>query len=128
MRLLLDTHTFLWWIGDDPQLSETARQLIGNADNTLYLSAASGWEIAIKVRLGKLKLPSEVQGYVSAQIALNGIQVLPIEMTHALHVSTLPDYHRDPFDRILVAQSQVEQLPILTIDPLIAQYAVSTLW
>ena len=99
-----------------------------NADNTLYLSAASGWEMVIKACLGKLKLPDDVQGYVAEQIALNAIQVLPIEMSHALHVYTLPDHHRDPFDRMLVAQSQVEQLPILTIDPLIAKYAVATIW
>ena len=128
MRLLLDTHTFLWWISDDPQLSAAARQLIGYTDDILYLSAASGWEVAIKVRLGKLKLPREIKGYIPAQIAVKGIQLLPIEMSHALHVSTLPDYHRDPFDRILVAQSQLDQLPIMTIDPLIAQYPVATLW
>jgi PIN domain nuclease of toxin-antitoxin system len=128
MRVLLDTHTFLWWIADDPQLSTTARQVIENADNTLYLSAASGWEIAIKARLGKLRLPGDVPGYVSEQITINAVQVLPIEMSHALQVYTLPDHHRDPFDRILVAQSQVEQLPILTIDPLIAQYSVTIIW
>lgn len=128
MRILLDTHTFLWWIADDAQLSATARQIIANTDNTLYLSAASGWEIAIKTRLGKLRLAHDVQGYVAEQIALNAIHVLPIAMSHALHVSTLPDHHRDPFDRMLVAQSQVEQLPILTIDPLIAQYPVATIW
>ena len=128
MRVLLDTHTFLWWITDDSQLSTTARQVMENTDNTLYLSAASGWEIAIKARLGKLRLPDDVQGYVSEQISINAIQVLPIEMSHALQVYTLPDHHRDPFDRILVAQSLVEQLPILTIDPLIAQYPVVTVW
>ena len=128
MRVLLDTHTFLWWITDDSQLSTTARQVMENTDNTLYLSAASGWEIAIKARLGKLRLPDDVRGYVSEQISINAIQVLPIEMSHALQVYTLPDHHRDPFDRILVAQSLVEQLPILTIDPLIAQYPVGTVW
>ena len=128
MRVLLDTHTFLWWITDDPQLSKPARQVIEDADNTLYLSAASGWEIAIKARLGKLRLPNDVQGYVSEQIRINAIQVLPIEMSHALQVYALPDHHRDPFDRMLVAQSQVERLAILTIDPLIAQYPVTTIW
>ena len=128
MRILLDTHTFLWWIADDPQLSIAARQIIENTANILYLSAASGWEIAIKARLGKLKLPDDLRGYVAAQISRNSIQVLPIEMSHALQVYALPDHHRDPFDRMLVAQSQVEQLPILTIDPLIAKYAVATIW
>ena len=128
MKVLLDTHTFLWWIADDPQLSTPVRRVMENSDNTLYLSAASGWEIAIKARLGKLRLPDDVPRYVSEQIYINAIQVLPIEMSHALQVYTLPDHHRDPFDRMLVAQSQVEQLPILTIDPLIAQYPVTTIW
>ena len=120
--------TPLWWIADDPQLSTTARQVMENADNTLYLSTASGWEMVIKVRLGKLRPPGDVSGYVSEQIALKAIQVLPVEMSHVLQVYTLPGHHCDPFDRILVAQSQVEQLPILTIDPLIAQYPVTTIW
>jgi PIN domain nuclease of toxin-antitoxin system len=128
MRVLLDTHAFLWWISDDPQLTAAARQIVENIDNTLYLSAASGWEIAIKARLGKLRLPADVQGYVAEQISINTIQVLPIEMSHALQVFTLPDHHRDPFDRMLVAQGQIEQLPILTADPLIAQYPVTTIW
>lgn len=128
MRVLLDTHVFLWWITDDPQISLAARQIIENTDNILYLSAASGWEIVIKARLGKLDLPDDAPEYVSEQIALNAIQVLPIEMSHVLQVYTLPGHHRDPFDRLLVAQSQVEQLPILTVDPLIARYSVATIW
>lgn len=128
MRVLLDPHVFIWWITDDPQLSLAARQIIENTDNILYLSAASGWEIVINARLGKLDLPDDALEYVSEQIALNAIQVLPIELSHVLQVYTLPGHHRDPFDRLLEAQSQVEQLPILTIDPLIARYSVATIW
>jgi len=128
MRVLLDTHAFLWWIADDPQLSPRARQIMEAADTEPFLSAASGWEIAIKSRLGKLRLPPDLQGFVAQQLQINSIQVLPIQITHALHVATLPDHHRDPFDRILVAQSQLELLPILTGDPLITQYAVTTIW
>ncbi len=97
-------------------------------DTEPLLSAVSGWEIAIKSRLGKLKLPPDLQGFVAEQLRINAIQVLPFDMTHALHVFTLPDHHRDPFDRMLVAQSQLEQLPILTGDPQIARYAVTVMW
>ena len=128
MKALLDTHTFLWWIANDPQLSPRARQIMEDANTELLLSAASGWEIAIKSRLGKLKLPADLQGFVAEQLRINGIQVLPIQMAHALHVFTLPDHHRDPFDRMLVAQGQLEELPILTGDPQIAQYAVTVIW
>jgi len=128
MKALLDTHTFLWWIVNDPQLSPRARQIMEDADTELFLSAVSGWEIAIKSHLGKLKLPADLQGFVAEQLRINGIEVLPLQMAHALHVFTLPDHHRDPFDRMLVAQGQLEELPILTGDPQIAQYAVTVIW
>lgn len=128
MKVLLDTHAFLWWIADDPQLSARAREIISDGANTLYLSAASGWEIAIKAKLGKLKLPSNLAPFIAEQLADNAITALAVEMHHALHVYTLPDYHRDPFDRILIAQAQLEKLPILTADPQIARYPVEVLW
>jgi len=128
MRFLLDTLTFLWWITDLDLLSEHVRDVIQDGDNTLYLSAASGWEIAIKARLGRLQLPGEPEKVIPEQMSLNAIQGLPIQMGHALRVHSLPGHHRDPFDRILVAQSQVEQLPILTADPQIAQYEVDVVW
>ena len=128
MKALLDTHTFLWWIANDPQLSPRARQIMEDANTEPLLSAVSGWEIAIKSHLGKLKLPADLRGFVAEQLRINGIQVLPIQMAHALHVFTLPDHHRDPFDRMLVAQGQLEKLPILTGDPQIAQYAVTVIW
>lgn len=128
MRYILDTHTFLWWITDLDLLSEHARHVIQDGDNTLYLSAASGWEIAIKARLGRLHLPGEPEKVIPEQMSLNAIRSLPIQMGHALRVHALPDHHRDPFDRMLVAQSQVEELPILTADPQIAQYEVEVIW
>ena len=128
MKALLDTHTFLWWITNDPNSPSGPDRLWRIANTELLLSAASGWEIAIKTRLGKLKLPSDLQGFVAEQLRINAIQVLPIQMAHALHVFTLPDHHRDPFDRMLVAQGQLEKLPILTGDPQIAQYAISVIW
>ncbi|HEY3230232.1 MAG TPA: type II toxin-antitoxin system VapC family toxin [Roseiflexaceae bacterium] len=128
MKALLDTHAFLWWITDDPRLSSRVRELTADSTNTLFLSAASGWEIAIKAQLGKLQLPDNLERYIADQLSLNGFESLPIQLRHALHVYTLPDLHRDPFDRILVAQSQLEQLPILTVDPQIARYGVDVIW
>ena len=128
MKVLLDTHTFLWWISDDPQLSHKARQIIAHGENILFLSAASGWEIAIKTRLGKLKLPVDINSFLFEQLSINAISTLPVQMNHALHVYTLPDFHRDPFDRILIAQAQVEGLPILTPDRQFAGYQVEIIW
>lgn len=128
MKVLLDTHAFLWWIMNDRRLSSMARAVLQDSTNTILLSAVSGWEIAIKVRLGKLVLPHEPRRFVTEHVAQNNLEVLPISLTHALHVSILPDHHRDPFDRMLVAQSQLERLPILSDDPLITRYSVTCLW
>lgn len=128
MRALLDTHTFLWWITDDPQLSPRVREIISDGANELFLSAASGWEMAIKAKLGRLHLPDNLESFIFEQLAINAIESLPVQMSHALHVYMLPDHHRDPFDRLLIAQAQLEDLPILTIDPQIAQYTVKTIW
>jgi PIN domain nuclease of toxin-antitoxin system len=128
MKALLDTHTFLWWIHNDPRLSDRVRELIGDSSNTLYLSAASGLEIAIKAQLGKLQLSSNLDQFIAEQLAMNGIDTLPISLRHGLHVATLPPHHRDPFDRILVAQSHLENLPIITADAQILRYDVQILW
>ncbi len=128
MKVLLDTHTFLWWISDVPQLSLKAREIISNVENELFLSAASGWEIAIKTGLGKLKLPADITPFILDQMNINAISPLPVHLNHALHVYTLPDLHRDPFDRLLIAQAQVESLPIITIDPQFTGYQVEVIW
>ncbi len=128
MRALLDTHAFLWWVTDSVRLSRLAREILSDVNNSLLLSAASAWEIAIKAQVGRLKLPSDPARFVAEQLALNGIEGLPIQLSHALHTSTLPAHHRDPFDRLLIAQSQLEGLPILTSDPLITRYAVQVIW
>lgn len=128
MRLLLDTHAFLWWIADSPQLSGQARQLIGDGENEVLLSAASGWEIAIKARLGRLTLPDEPERFLAEQLAANAFQVLPVHLSHALRVYSLPDHHRDPFDRLLVAQAQVEGMAIVSGDPQLARYLVQVAW
>jgi PIN domain nuclease of toxin-antitoxin system len=118
----------LWWITNDRRLSSHARQLIGDAQNRLFFSAASGWEIAIKARLGRISFAAQPGTFIPDQLTRNALEVLPVHLSHALHVFGLPGHHRDPFDRLLVAQSQLEDLPLLTADPLIAQYDVDTLW
>ena len=128
MRLLLDTHAFLFWITDSDELSVRAREHIEDPENELYLSAVSGWEIAIKTKLNRLVLPGPPERVITEQMAYNHIQGLSIQMSHALNTFHLPQLHRDPFDRMLVAQSRVEEIPILTRDPAISQYAVETIW
>jgi PIN domain nuclease of toxin-antitoxin system len=128
MKILLDTHTFLWWITDDQKLSGRAREIISDGSNELFLSAATGWEIAIKVQIGRLKLPEEPIRFILEQMRINAIQSLPIQMNHALHVSTLPQHHRDPFDRLLIAQAQLEGLPVLSSDHQLANYQVEVIW
>ena len=128
MRALSDTHTFLWWITDDKRLSARVREIMGNVENHLFLSAASGWEMAIKARLGKLSLPDNLETFISKQLSDNEIHSLPIQMAHALYVYDLPDYHRDPFDKLLIAQARMESMPILTSDQQIVRYPVKTIW
>ncbi len=128
MKILLDTHTFLWWITDDPRLSGRARGIIADGGNELFLSAATGWEIAIKVQIGRLKLPEEPIRFILDQMRINAIQSLPVQMNHALHVSTLPQHHRDPFDRLLIATAQLEGLPVLSSDHQLANYQVEVIW
>lgn len=128
MKALLDTHTFLWWNTNDPQLSTTAKNFIYDGRNELYFSAASAWEIAIKASRGKLILPEPPGQYVAARLTLHRILALPVQLSHALRVYELPELHRDPFDRLLVAQSQMENLPILTADDNIRRYEVETIW
>ena len=127
MRILLDTHSWLWMASSPERLSAGARALVEASDNELYLSAASAWEIAIKHALGKLRLPEPPARYVPSRLDTLRVGALPIELGHALRVSALPAHHRDPFDRLLIAQSQLERLPILTSDPAFALYDVETI-
>jgi PIN domain nuclease of toxin-antitoxin system len=96
--------------------------------NEVFISAVTGWEIAIKTQIGRLRLPDEPQQFILEQLRVNAMISLPIEITHALHISQLPDYHKDPFDRMLVAQAQLEKLPILSADPDIGKYDVEVIW
>jgi len=128
MRLILDTHVFLWWIVDSPQLSSRVRDVMRNPANELFLSVASAWEIAIKVNLGRLRLPDRPDRFIPGQLMKNVIEPLPVEMGHALYVSRLPAIHRDPFDRIIIAQSILEKMPVVTRDTDIAKYKIKTVW
>jgi PIN domain nuclease of toxin-antitoxin system len=128
VRYLLDTHVFLWWIAGDDRLSDRARTIIADGQNVLYLSAASCWEIAIKTRLGRLTLSGDAQEFIPEHMARNSIEGLPVQVAHALRVASLPDHHRDPFDRLLVAQSEMEALPLLTSDRQFQPYKVPLVW
>jgi PIN domain nuclease of toxin-antitoxin system len=128
MKLLLDTCTFLWTISGAPHLSTRARDLFADPANDVVMSTASTWEIAVKNALGRLPLPLPIDQYIPLQRQRHGIDSLPIDEESALHVARLPVLHRDPFDRMLVAQAMVHGLVILTPDPLISQYPVRTAW
>lgn len=125
---MLDTHAFLWWISDSPELSDAARETIADGRNAPVFSAVSGWEIAVKAGLGKLDLPDSPAEFVNEQLSQNSLEVLPVHLRHALGVYGLPDHHRDPFDRLLISQAVAETLPILTADPEISRYPVETIW
>jgi PIN domain nuclease of toxin-antitoxin system len=127
MKALLDTHTFLWALAGDERMSRLARETFAGPAN-LSLSIASVWEILIKVQSGKLKLPRPVGPYVLRKLAENGIELLPISIDHLLAQESLPMHHRDPFDRMLIAQSIEENLPIITSDPWFDRYDVRLIW
>lgn len=127
-RLLLDTHAFLWWVNDAPEISAAARHAISDANNECYLSLASCWEMSIKSSLGKLRLAKSIERFVSDQLTANGFTLLNIELRHAAKVEKLPFYHRDPFDRLLIAQALTEKMTLLTADPAFTQYGVKLLW
>jgi PIN domain nuclease of toxin-antitoxin system len=128
MKLLLDTHTFLWAMGYPERLSAHAASLFRAADSILYLSAASSWEIAIKYSLKKLQLPQEPTSYVTSRLTRHHIVPLPVQHNHALAVATLPPHHRDPFDRLLIAQARVDGLSILSMDEQFGRYDVPVIW
>jgi PIN domain nuclease of toxin-antitoxin system len=128
VRVLLDTHTFLWWISDSPKLSDVAREAIADERTQPIFSVVSGWEITIKAGVGKLEIPGSPGRFLSEQLSRNDVEILPIYLRHALRVYDLPDHHKDPFDRLLVAQALAEDLALVTADPFIAGYPVETVW
>lgn len=128
MKLLLDTHTFIWFIMGSPNLSAGARALIEDVANEKLLSVASLWEIAIKSSIGKLTLSAPFAEVIPQQLSLNGFELLNIEIDHAAVVATLPFHHRDPFDRLLIAQAIVEKMPVVSIDAVFDAYPVTRRW
>ncbi len=128
MNYLLDTHTFLWFIYDNPRISKKSLSILRNPRNDIYLSSTVAWEIAIKENIGKIKIHTSLNDLITQSLEAYNFITLPISFAHAIKVGTLPSIHRDPFDRILVAQAMVENLTILTSDPFIIKYKVKTAW
>jgi PIN domain nuclease of toxin-antitoxin system len=128
MKLLLDTHTFIWWANEPEKLSENALAACQDNRNTLILSVVSAWEMQIKMQLGKLKISRPIEELIKTQQQANSLQVLPIELTHVMGLSNLPARHKDPFDRLLIAQANIEGATLVSIDPLFSSYSVQVLW
>jgi PIN domain nuclease of toxin-antitoxin system len=126
--VLLDTHALLWWLADDAQLSELARGIIGDATTTVYVSAATAWEISTKHRLGKLPVHGGVATALAAHVAEQGFTPLDATLDHGLRAGALPGPHQDPFDRMLIAQAQAERLPIISNEVPFDAYGVNRIW
>ncbi|SRR5579884_2230389 len=127
MRLLLDTHTFIWWDSDPGKLPAPALAALRDRSNTVWFSVVSAWEIIIKAQLGKLTLRLPLRDIIAQQQA-NGIQILPVTLPHTLAVEGLPPVHKDPFDRLLAAQAFVEGAELVSADPIFSHYPVRVLW
>lgn len=128
MKLLADTHAFLWFVTDAPQLSAKAKALLESPDTERFLSIASIWEMAIKASLGKLTLRNPLEEFISEQLSLNRFTLLNISAEHALQTARLPFHHRDPFDRLLIAQSITEKIPLLSNDNALDAYGITRIW
>lgn len=128
MKLLLDTHAFLWWITDDERLSPRARRALTERSNEVLFSAVSAWEIVLKAGIGRLQLSEDPTRLITDQIEANSFGVLPLHLTHALAVHRLPPLHKDPFDRLLVAQSIAERASLVSGDAQIKKYRVKLVW
>ncbi len=128
MQALLDTHTLLWWLSDDPALTKPARKIIADTKNLVLVSAASAWEIATKVRLDKLPSAADLIADFAGHLEREGFKMLAISCDHAIRAGLLPGPHKDPFDRMLIAQSQAENIPILSNEALFDTYGVRRLW
>lgn len=128
MRLLLDTHALFWFVIADPQLSQTAQQAIADPNNEKLVSLVSVWEIAIKHSLGRLNLQMSLPDFVRRHLAPKQVTLLQIKLPHLLKVATLPHHHRDPFDRLLIAQSMTENISLVSTDAAFDQYGVQRFW
>ena len=128
MKYLLDTHAFLWFVTDDKRLSAKARSLIKTSQNEVYFSAASAWEMSIKIRLGRLTIEEELEPFIIKQLSDNNFNTLSITIFHSIYTSKLPEIHKDPFDRMIIAQAQVEDMPLISRDKNIKKYKVPVVW
>jgi len=128
VKLLLDTHALLWWISDDDRLSARAGALVGDGANEVFVSAVSAWEIVVKAGIGRLEVPDPIDRFVVSQLEANAFHPLAITMRHALGLASLPDVHRDPFDRILASQALLDDLTLVSGDRVFAGYPVTTEW
>lgn len=128
LKLLLDTHALLWWWTDDPKLSATSRQAIADEGNQILASAASAWEIATKFRLGKLPHAAQALDRFNELVAADGFQHLPISYLHSLKAGAYSNEHRDPFDRMLAAQADLEKAVLVTLDPVFSEFQCKVLW
>lgn len=128
MKLLLDTHAFLWWVEGTPALGRRARAAVANPDNEVFISIASCWELAIELSLGKLRLTRRLDRFIPEQLTLNGFSLFAVELRHVVGVADLPFHHRDPFDRLLVAQALQDQLAIVSADRVFRRYGVTVIW
>lgn len=128
MRVLVDTHVFLWWVEGNRALPAKARAALADRENECLISMVSAWELAIKAGLGKLKLALPVRRYIVEHVAANGFRMLDIRMAHVGRVETLDPHHGDPFDRLLIAQALEEKLAVVTADPVFRKYGVKRIW
>lgn len=128
MEVLLDTHALLWWLTDHPALTKPARKVIAETRNVILVSAASAWEIATKVRLGKLPTAADLLADFSEHLKREGFHNLAISTRHAIRAGSLPGLHKDPFDRMLIAQAQEENIPLVSSEGLFDSYAVRRIW
>lgn len=128
MRLLIDTHALLWWLNDEPSLSPAARKAMAESSNVLLVSAASAWEIATKVRLGKLPTAEELAADFQGFMLREGFTILDITANHAIRAGLLPGPHKDPYDRMLISQAQAESVPIVTNERIFEAYGVRRIW
>jgi len=128
MKYLLDTHAFLWFVSDDKRLSSKAKSIIQDSNNEIYFSAASAWEMSIKAKLGRLKFRRNLESFIIEQLTANSFGPLAITIPHSLYTEKLPQIHKDPFDRMMISQTKVENMVLITGDKKIREYKVSIVW
>ena len=128
MRVLIDTHAFIWWNTEDERLSDRARRVMEDEASEIFVSVGSIWEVATKVAKGRLEIPGDLETYVDERLAANRWVPLSIDRRHVIRAASLPVIHRDPLDRILIAQAQLDDMPIVTTDAAITRYDVETIW